>query len=308
MGRICAVIGCSNSTFKLDKWYSQLCDRHGLKYGACVCTPPFVPFPFPLQNKDADGRRRWIKAINRKRPNGKNWEPTYGDRVCSYHFRDGQPSAAWPDPTMNLGYSSAHQSSHKSPRLPPRERPQCPEKKKSTSKRKRKKVDLTGDPDSHETSTAEEHLEVSETASSKEKRKSTCKRKRKDVDLTGDPDFHGSSTLDEHQEIDETASSNKEKRSDHIVGAHLTDHNYGLHCDKRLCTCLGCVAKQKQIEDLQQRNSHLQAKLKATKKQHGKKGDFDMTTVVTRTDKTVRLYTGFESKKSRVICPFLLFV
>ena len=134
MGRICAVIGCSNSTFKLDKWYSQLCDRHGLKYGACVCTPPFVPFPFPLQNKDADGRRRWIKAINRKRPNGKNWEPTYGDRVCSYHFRDGQPSAAWPDPTMNLGYSSAHQSSHKSPRLPPRERPQCPEKKKSTSK------------------------------------------------------------------------------------------------------------------------------------------------------------------------------
>ena len=126
--------------------------------------------------------------------------------------------------------------------------------------------------------------------------------------MTGDPDFHGSSTLDEHQEIDETASSNKEKRSDHIVGAHLTDHNYGLHCDKRFCTCLGCVAKQKQIEDLQQRNSHLQAKLKATKKQHGKKGDFDMTTVVTRTDKTVRLYTGFESKKPRVICPFLLFV
>ena len=33
-----------------------------------------------------------------------------------------------------------------------------------------------------------------------------------------------------------------------------------------------------------------------------------LLTVVTRTDKTVRLYTGFESKKSRVICPFLLFV
>lgn len=112
MGRICAVIGCSNSTFKLDKWYSQLCDRHGLKYGACVCTPSFVPFPFPLQNKDADGRRRWIKAINRKLPNGKNWQPTYGDRVCSYHFRDGQPSAAWPDPTKWIWDTAQHTSLH----------------------------------------------------------------------------------------------------------------------------------------------------------------------------------------------------
>eukprot|EP00057_Strongylocentrotus_purpuratus_P004620 XP_003729101.1 PREDICTED: uncharacterized protein LOC100894142 [Strongylocentrotus purpuratus] len=184
------------------------------------------------------------KAINRKRPNGKNWEPTYGDRVCSYHFRDGQPSAAWPDPTTNLGYGSAHQSSHKSPHLPPRERPQCPEKKKSTSKRKRQNVDLTGDPDSHETSTAEEHLEVSETASSKDKRKSTCKWKRKDVDLTEDPDFHGSSTLDEHQDIDETASSTDNMAMKHACWTSIssTDGGEGItlqssheHDEENIC-------------------------------------------------------------------------
>ncbi|XP_063967299.1 uncharacterized protein LOC135156981 [Lytechinus pictus] len=294
MGRICAVVGCSNGTYRLNKWYSQLCDRHGLKHGSCVCPPPFVLLPFPLQNRDPDGRRRWIKAINRKRPDGKNWEPMYGDRICSSHFRDGKPSAAWPDPTMNLGYSSVSKSSQKSPRQPPKERPQYPDKSHSTSKRKRKNVDLTGD---SETSTADEHAEVSQTSSCKEKGTSTCKRKKEDINLTEDSDSHIFSSFDGQQEIDETSSSDKEKRSDHADGEHLADHNYVVHCDKRLCTCTGCVEKQKEIDALKQRNNHLQVKLKATKKRHGKKSDFDMTTVVMKTDKTVRLYTGIESKR-----------
>ena len=99
MVRICGITGCSNSTYKLDKWYSQLCKIHGLKFGSCVCKPPFVLFPFPLEKKKPDRRRKWIKVVNRKSTTGQNWAPTYQDRICSRHFKDGEPSETWPDPT-----------------------------------------------------------------------------------------------------------------------------------------------------------------------------------------------------------------
>ena len=136
MGRMCAVIGCANSIHKLDHWYSQLCDRHGCKFGSCICKPPFILYPFPSEKKNPDGRRRWAKLVNRKNKSGHNWQPNYQDRICSEHFKDGEPTKEWPDPTEKLGYDAPGNSSAKSPRNPPKERVEYIPKKR-VGKRKR---------------------------------------------------------------------------------------------------------------------------------------------------------------------------
>ena len=85
--RICAFEHCSNSTYQLQ----------------CGCKSPFVLFPFPTNLSDAETRRDWIRAVNRKDPKtGKNWQPTFDSRVCSCHFVDGKPSEAHPSPSINL--------------------------------------------------------------------------------------------------------------------------------------------------------------------------------------------------------------
>lgn len=113
MVRICAVVGCSSSTYFLKKWHEKLCDEHGRKYGSCYCKPPFTLFPFPTERKDLDARRRWVKLINRMMTNGDDWQPTYQDRVCSLHFKDGEPSTIWPDPTEKLGFDPGKSKSRR---------------------------------------------------------------------------------------------------------------------------------------------------------------------------------------------------
>ena len=116
------MIGCSNSVHKIDKWYTRLCEEHGVKFGSCICQPPFQLFPFPAGNKDPVGRRRWTKLVNRRTLSGSNWQPKAHDRICSEHFKNGEPTKEWPDPTEKLGYLVPVQSSSKSPRNPPKER------------------------------------------------------------------------------------------------------------------------------------------------------------------------------------------
>ncbi|XP_033124666.1 uncharacterized protein LOC117122991 [Anneissia japonica] len=133
MGRMCAICGCSNSTFKLDDWYAGLCKIHGVRLGGCVCKPPFILFPFPSEKKNPEGRNRWNKLVNRKTKSGKNWTASYQDRVCSVHFKNGEPTAAWPDPTENMGYDHAT----KRPRNPPKVRPPYSEVMGKVKKRKK---------------------------------------------------------------------------------------------------------------------------------------------------------------------------
>jgi len=64
-------------------------------------------FTFPTVKRDAEARRRWLTAINRADPR-KTYallEPGKSARVCSVHFVDSCPTAAHPDPELQLGAS-----------------------------------------------------------------------------------------------------------------------------------------------------------------------------------------------------------
>ena len=101
--RNCVVVGCPNS----GKWAKQTCTVHACLNGThtCDCEPPFKLFPFPTEKKDSEGRRRWKENIKREKRKGKVWTPKNSSRVCSVHFKDGQPTNENPDPTEDLGYN-----------------------------------------------------------------------------------------------------------------------------------------------------------------------------------------------------------
>ncbi|XP_032880517.1 uncharacterized protein LOC116975475 [Amblyraja radiata] len=106
--RICAILGCGNSTYHLNRWMQNVCESHNCKFstGNCFCPPPFKLYPFPTEKRDGAARLRWTKLVNRKDVKGKNWQPDPKDnsRVCSKHFVDGEPTTLNPDPVLNLGY------------------------------------------------------------------------------------------------------------------------------------------------------------------------------------------------------------
>lgn len=103
--RICAIVGCSNGTYRLKKWKETICSQHSKLHEVCSCLPPFELYPFPTVNNDPQARQQWIKAVNRKNPKtGKNWLPSGDDRICSKHFVDTKPTVRFPYPTLNLGY------------------------------------------------------------------------------------------------------------------------------------------------------------------------------------------------------------
>lgn len=123
MVRIYANFGCGNKTKHIDKWLAQLCEVHGLMLGSCVCKPPFSLFPFQSEKKHPYRRQAWVKLVNRKGTDGKNWKPQTYCRICSKHFRDGEPTELNPDPTELLGYDLISTSSKgKLPRKPPLKR------------------------------------------------------------------------------------------------------------------------------------------------------------------------------------------
>ena len=100
----CVVVGCPNSGKRLNKWAKQTCTVHACLNGThtCDCEPPFKLFPFPTEKKDSERRRRWAENIKREIRKGKVWTPKNSSRVCSVHFKDGQPTNENPDPTEAL--------------------------------------------------------------------------------------------------------------------------------------------------------------------------------------------------------------
>lgn len=137
-------MGCGNSTYGVERWKRQHCEEHdcGMGSGGCACAPPFKLYPFPTRT-NPDGRRRWIKLINRKEPNGKNWEPKYYDRVCSKHFVHGAPTAANPDPVLHLGYELSKVHSNTDFIAPKRKPPAARHTPPHTKQRKTEKQSLT---------------------------------------------------------------------------------------------------------------------------------------------------------------------
>ena len=93
----CAVIGRTNSTYRLKKWKKELCNEHQqiIRREECqLCEKPFLLYKFPSENQKNKERQLWVKALRREFINKTLWQPTGSDRVCSIHFVDGIPSTA----------------------------------------------------------------------------------------------------------------------------------------------------------------------------------------------------------------------
>ncbi|XP_068085831.1 uncharacterized protein [Anabrus simplex] len=71
---LCCVVGCSNN-------YRNTTD--------------VIFYSFPKRITEAERRKKWIQAVNRKNPDGSCWQPTPHSRICSVHFignrRSGHP-------------------------------------------------------------------------------------------------------------------------------------------------------------------------------------------------------------------------
>ena len=107
----CAVIGCTNSTYKLKKWLENICDiHHHVLQKNCSCEPPYRLYTFPSNNRYKHQRERWVKMIRRQGPNNTVWQPCTSDRVCSEHFVDKFPTEAHPDPTFKTELRFANNS------------------------------------------------------------------------------------------------------------------------------------------------------------------------------------------------------
>ena len=138
--RICAFTHCSNSTYSLTQWKKTLCPEHLIKQGECACPPPFVLYPFPIEEQCPETRKEWIKAVNRKdAKTKKNWQPSEDSRVCSVHFPEGKPTEAFPSPAINLS-ATGREKPPKRKRPPPKSRTPY---HKNTKRRKKTKIDIT---------------------------------------------------------------------------------------------------------------------------------------------------------------------
>lgn len=104
----CCVIGCSSSTYQLNKWTQTYCELHGCFNGTdrCTCAAPFRLFPFP---SDDSARNQWLIFVNRKdsQHQWKRWNANKYSRLCSRHFIDGCPTDIHPHPTLNPGYKTS---------------------------------------------------------------------------------------------------------------------------------------------------------------------------------------------------------
>ncbi|XP_045162255.2 uncharacterized protein LOC123527064 [Mercenaria mercenaria] len=108
MAYTCAVNNCSQGSYWLNKWKSQLCETCGClrKDRRCKCEPPFRLFPFPTKIRKPELRQKWKQLVGRK-DGSKLWSPSKDSRVCSKHFIEGEPTLKNPVPTENLGYTEA---------------------------------------------------------------------------------------------------------------------------------------------------------------------------------------------------------
>ena len=95
----CAVVGCTNSTYRLNKWRQEMCLEHHMVNDKCTCKRPFKLF-FPSRLRNGDKRTLWIQAMKRENTDKTKWDPTDSDRVCSDHFVDGQPTPSNPNPSI----------------------------------------------------------------------------------------------------------------------------------------------------------------------------------------------------------------
>ena len=256
--RICAVFGCSSSTYQLKKWRSGLCQLHVDCYrGKCGCPEPFKLFPFPTKKGDAEARNKWIKAINRKdTKTGINWQPNDDDRVCSKHFVGGQP-------TVNMGYKQ-QQYQLQAKRAGPKVR-------------------------SIQFSHVDKKPKI-------ENEQSVIKRGCRDEIEAGRSEVKGDG-LDSQLEVKENISDTKDYTQKWNCNFQH-DHDYTFVCDcVEHCSCQGCSQKDEiihklrsELEELKTQTVGLQKKIAATKT--------NVVDKFLKTDAKIRTYTGLPNKRT----------
>ena len=267
MGRICSIVGCSSSTYQLDKWYTQLCDVHGLKFGSCVCKPPFTLYPFPIEKKYSESRKRWTRLVNRKNKKGGNWQPTYQDRICSLHFKEKEPTIAWPDPTENLGYDHGKTKPAKSPRSAPKERPQYQEvleQRRGKRKRKREAAHTVSHPVDEPAGDHDVTDDVSDFSTITEENQSAIKE----------------AVLHDHEYVSHYKEPPSKKKS------HSHDHTSS--CTSSTKDCKECH-KEARILELEEVVRKRDTKCRKWKRCNKKSTcvSYDITNIVLKSDKTV---------------------
>ena len=111
----CSVIGCSNTTYKINKWKKETCTEHNLeaegnckKKGDCLeCKPRFHLHTFPGCIKCKQLREAWVRSVRREQFDKKgSWQPAPSGGVCSIHFVDGLTTDENSIPNLFLGYES----------------------------------------------------------------------------------------------------------------------------------------------------------------------------------------------------------
>ncbi|XP_065650924.1 uncharacterized protein LOC136079134 [Hydra vulgaris] len=104
----CSVIGCTNSSYKLEKLKDKTCFQHeGKILSECGCEAPFRMYCFPSFKRNSIKKEQWISQLRREgNKKGSAWKPGTADRVCSDHFVDKIPTVMNPNPTINMEFSS----------------------------------------------------------------------------------------------------------------------------------------------------------------------------------------------------------
>eukprot|EP00112_Aurelia_sp_Birch-Aquarium-sp1_P017359 Seg4013.1 transcript_id=Seg4013.1/GoldUCD/mRNA.D3Y31 product="hypothetical protein" protein_id=Seg4013.1/GoldUCD/D3Y31 len=101
----CAVVGCTNSRYKIKVWEKKDCHEHsGQVHKDCPCPPPFYLHSFPSKLLNSEKRKEWIRLVKRTRKGNKEWTPGQSDMVCSKYFVDMRPTLENPNPFLDLGY------------------------------------------------------------------------------------------------------------------------------------------------------------------------------------------------------------
>jgi len=72
---------------------------------------------------------------------GKNWAPKHYSRVCSVHFQERHPTAAWPNPVLNLGYTT-EESPKSARKVPTPRQPNIPKRTLSAASTSAHRMEL----------------------------------------------------------------------------------------------------------------------------------------------------------------------
>ena len=87
----CAVINCSNSTYKLKKWKQEICSEYKDFNSSCKreefihCTLKLKLYCFPSILKNAELRNKWIRALKRQNKDKTEWKIIKTDAKMRCH-------------------------------------------------------------------------------------------------------------------------------------------------------------------------------------------------------------------------------